>query len=85
AVGESAAAAPADRGSQVKAMRVVLYLATGLSAANTVILLFAYLWEASAGLFSDSPYGGLSGYDLPFALSFIVTVLLFWYLYAIRR
>lgn len=66
-------------------MRFVLYVATGLSAINTIILLLAYLWDSSMTLF-----GGLTGYRLrpdsiPFTLSLIVTALLGWCVFRMRR
>ncbi|MBK3731753.1 hypothetical protein FBZ83_103271 [Azospirillum brasilense] len=66
-------------------MHLVLYLATGLSGTNTLILLLAYLWDSSVTLF-----GGATGYDLrpdgvSFTLSLLTTVLLVWYALILRR
>ncbi|CAO3455970.1 hypothetical protein [Azospirillum argentinense] len=66
-------------------MHLVLYLATGLSGTNTLILLLAYLWDSSVTLF-----GATTGYDLrpdgvSFTLSLFTTVLLAWYALVLRR
>ncbi len=66
-------------------MRIVLYVATGLSATNTIILLLAYLWDSSVTLFGGSIGYGLRPDSIPFTLSLIVTALLGWCVFRMRR
>jgi len=66
-------------------MRFVIYLATGISALNTVLLLLAYLWDSSVVLFGGSAGYGLRPDGVSFTLSLATTLLLVWYVYAKRR
>ncbi len=66
-------------------MRFVLYLATGISALNTVLLLLAYLWDSSVLLFGGANGYGLRPDGVSFTLSLATTLLLAWYVYTRRR
>lgn len=66
-------------------MHLVLYLATGLSGTNTLILLLAYLWDSSVTLFGGATGYGLRPDGVSFTLSLFTTVLLAWYALVLRR
>jgi len=66
-------------------MRFVLYLATGISALNTVLLLLAYLWDSSVLLFGGPAGYGLRPDGVSFTLSLATTLLLVWYVYVRHR
>ncbi|MFC5358848.1 hypothetical protein [Azospirillum himalayense] len=66
-------------------MHLVLYLATGLSGTNTLILLLAYLWDSSVTLFGGATGYGLRPDGVSFTLSLLTTALLAWYALVLRR
>lgn len=75
----------AGEGHRGQSMHLVLYAATGLSSANTVILLLAYLWDSSVTLFGGATGYGLRPDGVSFTLSLFTTVLLLWYALILRR
>ena len=66
-------------------MHLVLYLATGLSGTNTLILLLAYLWDSSVTLLGGATGYGLRPDGVSFTLSLFTTALLAWYALVLRR